>query len=197
MLPRGGLLLALAHPSVPDEVGFGVHGGSPFHKRYVVARGGVDRAYGELATSALAEALASGDVWVPTSRRHRSLDELLAPSATPAVPTPARLPEVPALTADVGLARASATLDAGLLEAAHGLSGSGIVIGGDKLRFPKEPRIGLPEEEVAKRLAERLYGAVPTTRITDVLSHVARWTGFVEHFGPVSTGLPPDDERAF
>ncbi len=71
------------------------------------------------------------------------------------------------------------------------------MIGGDKLRFPKEPWTGLPEEEVTKRLAERLYGAVPTTRITDVLSHVARWTGFVEHFGHVSTGLPPDNERAF
>lgn len=167
-------------------------------QRHVVMKGGIDRAYWELATYfALAEALASGDVWVPTSRLHRSLDELLAPSATPAVPTSARLPEVPTLTADAWLARASAELDAGLLEAARGLSGSAIVIGGDKLRFPKEPRTGLPEEEVAKRLAERLYGAVPTTRITDVLSHVARWTGFLEHFGHVSTGLPPDNERAF
>lgn len=168
-------------------------------QRHVFVKSGIDRAYWELATYfELAEALASGDVWVPTSRLHRSLDELLAPTAAPVVPTPARLPEMPALTADAWLARASAELDAGLLEATRGLSSSGIVIGGDKLRFPMEPKAGLPEEDdAAKRLGERLYGAVPTTRITDVLSLVARWTGFVEHFGHVSTGLPPDDERAF
>jgi hypothetical protein len=29
------------------------------------------------------------------------------------------------------------------------------------------------------------------------LSQVERWTGFIQHFGHVSTGLPPGDERAF
>jgi TnpA family transposase len=38
---------------------------------------------------------------------------------------------------------------------------------------------------------------VPATRITDVLSQVERWTGFVSRFGHVSTGLPPAGERAF
>ena len=38
---------------------------------------------------------------------------------------------------------------------------------------------------------------MPTIRITDVLSQVARWTGFVDHFGHVSSGLPPTDERTF
>src|SRR3546814_12518360 len=46
-------------------------------------------------------------------------------------------------------------------------------------------------------LAERTYSALPTIRITDVLSQVAQWTGFIDHFGHVSAGLPPRDERAF
>src|SRR3546814_7476459 len=37
---------------------------------------------------------------------------------------------------------------------------------------------------------------LPATRITDVLSQVERWTGFTQHFGNVSTGLPPGDEQA-
>ncbi|MFV3440486.1 hypothetical protein ACNJIQ_21185, partial [Mycobacterium tuberculosis] len=48
-------------------------------RRHVLAGGKVDRVYWELATYfALADALAAGDIWVPTSRLHRSLDELLA-----------------------------------------------------------------------------------------------------------------------
>lgn len=30
-----------------------------------------------------------------------------------------------------------------------------------------------------------------------MLSQINRWTGFVDHFGHVSSGLPPDDEKAF
>ncbi|MFZ2998548.1 MAG: Tn3 family transposase, partial [Sphingobium sp.] len=37
----------------------------------------------------------------------------------------------------------------------------------------------------------------PASNITDVLSQVERWTGFTRHFGHVSSGLPPTDERAF
>src|SRR3546814_18368275 len=32
---------------------------------------------------------------------------------------------------------------------------------------------------------------------SDLLSQVERWTGFTQHFGHVSTGLPPGDEQAF
>lgn len=63
---------------------------------------------------------------------------------------------------------------------------------GDKLRFPTEPKAALIEDDQAKRIADRLYGSVPTTRVTDVLSHVARWTGFTDHFRHVSTGMPPE-----
>lgn len=166
-------------------------------QRHVVVKGGIDRTYWELATYfALAEALASGDIWVPTSRLHRSLDDLMAPPAATADP-PARLSRAPTLTADEWLARAAAELDAALLDAARGLSGNAVEIAGDRLRFPKVATSDVAEEDGARRLAGRLYGAMPTTRITDVLSQVAAWTGFVGHFGHVSTGLPPDDERTF
>jgi hypothetical protein len=69
-------------------------------------------------------------------------------------------------------------------EAARGLSGSGIV--GRQAPLPEEPKADLSEDDDTKRFAGRLYGAVPTTCITDVLSHVACWTGFIEQFDHVS-----------
>lgn len=163
-------------------------------RRHVLAGGKVDRVYWELATYfALADALAAGDIWVPTSRLHRSLDELLAPSQPATLASPPAAPRLAhplGMSADAWLADAAADLDGALLETARGWSGQG-----DKLRFPAETKTALVEDDQAKRLAGRLYGSVPTTRITDVLSHVARWTGFTDHFRHVSTGLPPDDER--
>src|SRR3546814_9539084 len=50
--------------------------------RHVVVAGKIDRTHWEMATyGALANALASGDIWVPRSRLHRSLAVLLAPSS--------------------------------------------------------------------------------------------------------------------
>src|SRR3546814_9113319 len=48
-----------------------------------------------------------------------------------------------------------------------------------------------------RHLTLACYGMLPATRITDVLSQVERWNGFTQHFGHVSTGLPPGDEQAF
>src|SRR3546814_7001204 len=48
-----------------------------------------------------------------------------------------------------------------------------------------------------RHLTLACYGMLPATRITDVLSQVERWTVFTQHFGHVSTGLPPGDEQAF
>lgn len=165
---------------------------------HVFVRDGIDRTYWELATYfALSDALAAGDIWVPTSRLHRSLDVLLTPAASGPATTPARLPSVPAVTADAWISIASAQLDAALLGLSGGLSGKDMrLFAGDKLRFPKETSADLTSGG-AKQLALRSYGFLPPTRITDVLSQVNHWTGFVGHFGHVSSGLPPDDERAF
>jgi TnpA family transposase len=92
---------------------------------------------------------------------------------------------------------ASAQLDAALLGLSRGLSTADArLFAGDKLRFPKEASADLTSDR-AKQLALRSYGFVPPTRITDVLSQINRWTGFVGHFEHVSSGLPPDDERTF
>lgn len=163
-------------------------------QRYVVTDGKIDRTHWELATySALAGALAAGDIWVPTSRLHRSLETLLMPGADV---VPAQVGDIP--DPHVWLDARAAELDAALLKVSRGLpSGDPALFSGDRLRFPKEPRTDLAERDDGRRLALNCYNLVPTTRITDVLSQVERWTGFTTHFGHVSTGLPPADERTF
>ena len=162
--------------------------------RYVVQDGKVDRTHWEMATySALASALAAGDVWVPTSRLHRSLDILLTPDPSIVVPRIGRLPDP-----NAWLDARAAELDAALIEMSGSLpTGDPVLFAGDRLRFPKEARTDIVEHDDGRRLALRCYGFVPTMRITDVLSQVERWTGFTSHFAHVSSGLPPGDERTF
>ncbi|UWU19397.1 Tn3 family transposase [Rhizobium sullae] len=164
--------------------------------RYVFTDNSIDRSYYELATYfILANALASGGVWVATSRIHRPLEKLLAP-ASPATPTqPVAL--VHAFNAEDYLSDRMAALDAALLNTERHLSGKDAAIFADgKLRFPKEPR-GDNEQEQMRAVTARLYAMMPRVRITDLLDQVNHWTDFTEHFSHVSTGLPPVDQRAF
>src|SRR3546814_6619618 len=63
--------------------------------------GKIDRTYWELATYfGVSSALASGDLWVPTSRIHRSLEDLLRPRVPATTKTPVPLPRIPRLSAD-------------------------------------------------------------------------------------------------
>lgn len=161
-------------------------------RRHVIVAGGIDRTHWEMATySALTNALAAGDIWVPTSRLHRSLDTLL---------TPASVRRQAAFTLGdphAWLDERAAKLDKSLSNVASSLnSGDAALFAGERLRFPKETRDDREDDE-AQKLARSCYRMLPSTRITDVLSQVAHWTGFTQHFSHVSTGLPPTDERAF
>ncbi len=165
--------------------------------RHVFKDGPVDRTYYELATFfALANALASGDVWVPTSRIHRSLDTLLTPASPATYLVPARLPNIPEVSAETYIEARAAELDAALLATARGLSGKdAAMFSGGKLRFPKEQKDS--KADGAGAVSAAIYRLMPRVRITDMLDQVDRWTGFTSQFGHVSTSLPPDDIRAF
>lgn len=90
-------------------------------RRHVVSDGGIGRTHWEMATySALAGALASGDIWVPGSRLRRSLEILLAPPAGP----------MPRAVFSVG------DLHACLDERAARFGTA--LFAGERLRFPKE-----------------------------------------------------------
>ena len=167
--------------------------------RHVIVEDKLDRTYWELATYfAVASGLAAGDLWVPTSRLHRSLDVLLAPATTTPSPIPSLLPAVRHGSAAEWLDARAAELDAALLDVAHGLKGGDTVLfAGDKLRFPKDPKGDDAKLDPGKRFASLCYGMLQPTRVTDMIEQVDRWTGFTEHFRHVSTGLPPTDKRAF
>lgn len=162
-------------------------------RRHVMADGGIDRVYWEMATySALANALAAGDIWVPTSRLYRSLDTLLMPPAAAAPQTRFSLGDPHAW-----LDERAAKLDNALISVARSLdSRDAALFAGERLRFPKEQRDD-SGDDAGQKLAHACYRMLPATRITDVLSQVERWTGFTQHFGHLSSGLPPGDERAF
>lgn len=163
-------------------------------QRHVVVAGKVDRTHWEMATyGALANALASGDIWVPASRMHRSLDVLLAPSSGATLQPPFSLGDPHAW-----IDQRAEQLDIALRGVARNLDGrDAALFTGEKLRFPKEPKEDDAGQDEGRHLTLACYSMLPATRITDVLSQVERWTGFTRHFGHVSTGLPPADERAF
>lgn len=164
-------------------------------QRHLFDHGKIDRTYWELATYfGVSGALNAGDLWVPTSRFNRSLEDLIQPKPN----TAAGLPPLPKISFDEWFESKSMQLDRALLATMHGLSGEDAALfTGDKLRFPKMPKEEGADGEATRDLALRTYRVLPTIRITDVLSQVARWTGFVDHFSHVSTGMPPSDERAF
>ncbi|WP_425475298.1 DUF4158 domain-containing protein [Sphingomonas silueang] len=120
--------------SLPDDVPLG-HVERRW-RRHVGHAGAIDRASWEMATyEALAGALASSDIWVPTAKVHRALRALLAP-APGAPPRPAILPgDVHAL-----LDERANRLDTALLAVEQNLGQrDAVFFEGDRLRFPREP----------------------------------------------------------
>src|SRR3546814_4692698 len=123
---------------------------------------------------ALANALASGDIWVPRSRLHRSLEVLLAPSSGAALQPVFSLGDPHAW-----LDQRAAQLDKALCDVAQNLAGrDAALFAGERLRFPKELKDDDAGHDEGRHLTLACYGMLPATRITDVLSQVERWTGF-------------------
>ena len=162
-------------------------------RRHVFTNGSIDRTCYELATYfGLANALASGIVWVPTSRIHRSLDDLLANDKADSNALQAH----PDVDADTYLHARASILDTALLSVAEGFAArEPMLFAGGRLRFPKDQGDGEHDDSAAAIGA--LYRMMPHVRITDLLDQINLWTGFAEHFTHVSTGLPPTDMRAF
>src|SRR3546814_9408824 len=108
----------------------------------------------------VSSALASGDLWVPTSCIHRSLEDLLRPRVPATTKTPVPLPRIPRLSADEWIAQKSAQLDSALLDTAHGLSGQApLLFTGHKLRFPQGPTTEVLENNPDTLLAAWTYSA--------------------------------------
>ena len=182
--------------SLPADIPLG-HIERRWH-RHLFTDGKIDRIYWELATYfAVASALASGDLWVPTSRIHRALENLITPAAGSSPVRNPTLPELRKPDFEDWIAEKTGQLDRVLLSTMKGLSSKDAALfAGDRLRFPKMPR-ALDDDGLSREHALRVYRLLPTVRITDVLHQVARWTGFIDHFTHVSTGMPPSDEKAF
>ena len=139
---------------------------------------------------ALREALRSGDVWLTTSKRHRDVTGDLVPLA--AIGSSARL-AVP-LSATAWLSERRSTLEQALASTARaamrGLLPNGTIDGGE-LHLERLEAAG---PAGADDLVLALYGAIPQTRITDLLLAVDAATGFTDAFTDLRTGSPCQDK---
>jgi TnpA family transposase len=145
---------------------------------------------------ALRDRLRGGDIWVEGSRQWRAVeDQLISPPLFAAMreagPLPVAVPE----TAQEYLAERRAVLQRRLTEVnakAEADALEDVRIRGDELKISPLKAVTPEEAEVA---AERLYHALPPTRVTELLLEVHRWTGFADCFTHLHTGLPADDPR--
>lgn len=145
---------------------------------------------------ALRDRLRGGDIWVEGSRQWRAVEDQLIPPALftamrEAGPLPIAVPE----TAQQYLAERRVLLERRLAEVnakAEADALEDVRIRGDELKISPLKAVAPEEAEAA---AERLYGTLPPTRVTELLLEVHRWTGFADCFTHLHTGLPADDPR--
>ena len=145
---------------------------------------------------ALRDRLRGGDIWVEGSRQWRAVeDQLISPPLFTAMREAGPLPvAVPETTQDY-LAERRILLERRLAEVnvkAEADALEDVRIRGDELKISPLKAVTPEEAEVA---AERLYGALPSTRVTELLLKVHRWTGFADCFTHLHTGLLADDPR--
>ena len=145
---------------------------------------------------ALRDRLRSGDIWVEGSLQWRAIeDQLISPALFAAMRAAGPLPVAAPATAGEYLTSRRALLERRLSEVASKAAADtleDVSIKGDELKVSPLKAI-TPED--AEALADRLYGMMPSARITGVLAEVDRWTGFSTAFAHLHTGLQADDPR--
>ena len=159
--------------------------------------GGAERRIWEAATLlALRDRLRAGDIWVEGGRQWRAVeDQLIPPALFAAMRAAGPLPVAVPQTAAAYLAERRALLDRRLSDVAAKAAADTLedvtIKGGDMKIMP----LKAVTPEAAEDLANRLYGMIPTVRITSLLAEVHRWTGFADLFTHQQTDLPADDPR--
>lgn len=168
--------------------------------RFVFADdGGLDRRYYEFcAFDALFNRLRAGDVWIEGAGRYAPFEEgLIAPEVWGRLCEEGR--HNLAVETDFGafFARVQAEMHERLakierLAASNTLPNAAIDTSGLRIGRPE----GLQEARDAEPFARRLYAAMPSVRITELLTEVDRWTGFAEAFTHLRTGHPAVQRQA-
>lgn len=163
----------------------------------VMPNGMIDGAAYELCVFAeLRDRLRAGDIWVAGSRQYRAVeDQLIAKPLFAAMKDAGPLPVAVSLDCAVYLQKRRELLEK-RLQLVEGKAGrdqlEDVKISGSSLKITPLQAV---TPEAAEVLADRLYALLPRVRITDLLSEVARWTGFSDDFTHLRSGLPFEDER--
>ena len=165
--------------------------------RQLAREGELDRRAYELCVFVeLRDRLRAGDVWVEGSRAYRSVEaQLIARPVFDAMraagPLPVAVPQDGRVWLEVRrtllaerIAQVGRKAEADTLE--------DVRVGGGALRI-SPLRAVTPED--AEALATRLYGLLPSIRITELLSEVDRWTGISRAFTHLQSGRAADDPR--
>jgi TnpA family transposase len=164
---------------------------------HVLPGGTIDRRYYELCVlSELRDRLRAGDVWVAGSRQYRSFEERLISAETlRELQQAGTLPVAVEADFEQFIAARRGLLDEQLTVIdARATDGKlpDVTITNGVLKIVPIEKSTPPEAEA---LAARLYAMLPRIRITDLLSEVATWTMFLDHFTHLRTGDTAADNR--
>jgi hypothetical protein len=169
----------------------------PAWREAVLGANGAERRIWEAATLlALRDRLRAGDIWVEGSRQWRAVeDQLVAPALFAVMREAGPLPIAAPSAAEEYFAERRDFLERRFSEVAAKAAADNLEnvrIKGEELKITRL-KAATPEE--AETLADRLYGMLPTLRITSLLAEVDRWTDFSNAFTHVHSGTPADDRR--
>ena len=164
----------------------------PKWRKLIFANGAADRRLYEVAVLAvLRERLRGSDIWVAGSRDYRAFEDYLLPA------TAARHVGIGQETDPERFMKARAKALHERLNYVMGRAGRGELDDveiEDGVLYIARMKPAVPE--AARDLAIRLNSMLPRVRITEILSDVDAWTGFVGRFTHLRTGNPAADKPA-